>query len=133
MIFIRADTEPFALAVSEWSLLTKGLDDSVRRHVSKLLDGVPENAFVDFTSHSTSTGETVVVAQPSNRFLRLLEALRAGQVDFDSFDSLFVHQDRSVSGMATETIAKSGTGCESGPAVIPSDTMKQSKKPIRLA
>jgi hypothetical protein len=92
MINITADTTPFLDTVSEIRSLARLLDNATYRQLFELLDGLPDKLFIDLMNRSAvNTGEITVVAEPSYRLLGLLEALRAGHIDFVRLNSLFVH------------------------------------------
>jgi|SRR5712671_5305951 len=87
MISIRANTKPFDEAVLEIKSLSKRLDYTTRRHIFKLLYTLPEKLLVDFVCCPTANAyEQTIVAQPSQRFLSLLEALKASKIDLDRLD-----------------------------------------------
>jgi hypothetical protein len=96
MIYVHADTAPYRRALDELALLAKGISRPARRHIFQLLDGRPDELFINLISRSTVIADdvnVVVVAQPSERFLCLLEALRTRHPDLELLDRLFVHEN----------------------------------------
>jgi|HubBroStandDraft_6_1064221.scaffolds.fasta_scaffold4529691_1 hypothetical protein len=94
MIAVHADTAPYLAARDELALLMKGLDSAALRHISELLNHLPDSFFIKLVNRSTVIADDVdvtVVVQPSERFLGLLEALIARNFDLVLIDRLFVH------------------------------------------
>ena len=96
MITVRANTEPYLAAVAELRSIMGGVDKTIYRKVFELLNSISDESFIDLVNMTTPVaGETIVVAQPSQRFLDLLETLRATNIDLARLDNLFVHSARS--------------------------------------
>lgn len=105
VVRFRADTSAIEAALADFEALRSSAPESVSEHLASLSEIVGELFRVRSENRAAAGAfETVVLLEPSDGFLRLLAALRAGDFDLLTGDGLLNvirHDSVSVGSVGT--------------------------------